>query len=137
MGLALLLVVMAVIISFVDEFGALLKKIASIWSVRLFFPLIVVSSMIVQYEQAILTLLLKFRESLHAVVRLISLMIPFGSLQLRMSLAQMMVLFLMACVPLWCFWGYKRYRKLTELWPYAYLVGLVTWLSGAILMTAI
>lgn len=137
MSLALLIVVMAVVIAFVDEFGGVFKKMTSIGFVRLFIPIIVASLIVLQYEHTILGLLLKLREGLLSVVQMIVLGIPFGTPRLGMRLAQMIVLFLIPCVPLWCFWAYKRYRKLSEIWPYAGWVGCVAWLSGAILITAI
>lgn len=131
--IALVVLCTAIFVFFLDEFTELFKKIIALPGVKLLVPLILASWLIEYYELFWLWVLFVCKDIAHAVIHTTSVILPFqtGSV----TAGHIIQLFLIACLPIWGFIGYSKYKKTPKPWPYTNHFASLVWIIAVILLT--
>ncbi|WED42339.1 hypothetical protein [Legionella cardiaca] len=128
---ALVVVGCAIVVLFSREFGNFFKKMFAIRGMKLFLPLILVSTLVVYYEYWISVGLLNIKWVLHRVASMIADWLPFTG---ALLVANILVLMLVSVLPV-AFANFLNKRRHYEPLRYAFVISMVLWLLTAILLT--
>ena len=132
--LPLLVIIAATLSFFLDEFSGALKKIFSISWLRVILPLLIMSSCAMSFKNNMLLILLSCQNYFRYLMVLVFQYLPntmWGS-----HIAQLSVLFLMASLPVWCFYGVLKYKRFGKTLALATLMYSFLWLALLILWVA-
>jgi len=131
-SLVLFVLVAAILVIFLHDFGKMLKKLFAIPGVALFLPLFLVSWVVVTFEQFFLWILLKIQIFLVASVSFLASLLPFtwgANMVAGVVLLMALTLLPMAAVHVW------NKRRMFQAVPNVWLVGLFIWLALSMLLS--
>lgn len=130
--LAFVILSSAFIVFFAQEIYLFFKKIFSLPGVAFFVPLILASWLVVHYKYWISWFLVWSNYSLHEVINQFTRYFPFAAWSIYV--AEILILFLLICLPMWISHALVKSKRRYKPWPYAHVLGVSMWVVAAVLL---
>lgn len=124
--LALIILGTSILVFFSDEFARIIKKLFSVYWIRLLLPIIIVSMLIEHYMDWVL----RGKEFILELVYCIN-----APLHLETTvIAQIIFLFLIANIPIWILHLLAKRKMIPKPWEHTYLTSILLWVVAVILL---
>lgn len=131
-SLVFFVLVAAILVIFLHDFGKLLKKLFAIPGVALFFPLLLVSYILVSFESFFLWLLLKIQIALIGTIAYIAAWLPFTlGADVLVSVVLLMVI---TFLPMLAIQEWNR-RRMFQAIPNVWMFGMFIWIGMGMLLS--